>query len=120
MISCRPYHPQSQGKVERSHPVLRQKINFDMIMKKKHGVNWAKEIPTYMKRLNNDKPEELGWKSPFDIYYGRKSNELLNADIRIEDESVSKAVLMTLSRRMKKPSLGERKLGKPWIDSTKG
>ena len=31
-----------------------------------------------MKCLNNEIKEELGWKSHFEIYYGRKSNELLN------------------------------------------
>ena len=31
-----------------------------------------------MKCLNNEKKGELGWKSPFQIYYGRKSNESLN------------------------------------------
>ena len=29
--------------------------------------------------------EELGWKSPFEIYYGRKSNELLNDGKSSED-----------------------------------
>ena len=64
-IRCRPYHPESQGKVERSHRVLRQKIHYDRMKKRKHGINWAKEMPNYMKALINDKREELGWKSPF-------------------------------------------------------
>ena len=29
--------------------------------------------------------EELGWKSPFEIYYGRKSNKLLNDEKSNED-----------------------------------
>lgn len=62
MVRCRPYHPQSQGKVERSHRVLRQKLHYDMAKKKKHGVNWAKQLPEYAKCLNNEKREELGWK----------------------------------------------------------
>ena len=31
------------------------------------------------------KKEELGWKSPFEIYYERKSNKLLNDGKSIED-----------------------------------
>ena len=31
--------------------------------------------------LNNEKREELGWESPFEIYFGRKSNELVNAEL---------------------------------------
>ena len=30
MIRCRPYNPKAKGKVERSHRVLRQKINYDL------------------------------------------------------------------------------------------
>ena len=63
MIRCRPYNPKVQGKVERSHRVLRQKIHYDMLRHKKTGINWVKHLPEYMKCLNNEKREELGWKS---------------------------------------------------------
>lgn len=74
MIKSRPYNPKAQGKVERSHRVLRQKIHYDLITQTKTGVNWVKNLPKYMKCLNDDKREELGWKSAFEIYFGRKSN----------------------------------------------
>ena len=32
MLSCRSYKPKAQGKVERSHRVLRQKIHSDLMM----------------------------------------------------------------------------------------
>ena len=79
MVRCRHYHPQTQGKVEGSHRVLRQKIHYDMARKRRHGIKWAKQLPSYARCLNNEKREELGWKSPFEIYFGRKSNELVNA-----------------------------------------
>ena len=41
-------------------------------------MNWAKSLPKYMKRLNMIKKEELVGKSPFKIYYGKKSNKILN------------------------------------------
>ena len=34
-----------------------------MVKKRKHGINWAKQFPDYAKCLNNEKREELGWKS---------------------------------------------------------
>ena len=41
-------------------------------------VNWVKNLPRYATILNETAREELGWKSPLDIYYGRKSNAILN------------------------------------------
>ena len=38
-----------------------------------------------MKCLSNEKKEELGLKSPFEICYARKSNELLNEGKSSED-----------------------------------
>ena len=81
MIKSRPYNPKAQGKVERSHRELRKKILYDMIVRKRNGVNWVRNLPSYMKCLNNDKREELGWKSAFEIYFGRKSNELIKAGL---------------------------------------
>lgn len=88
MITSRPYNPKAQGKVERSHRVLRQKIHYDLMTQRDVGVNWAKNVPEYMKCLNNEKREELGWKSPFEVYFGRKSNELVNAAVPVQDDDV--------------------------------
>lgn len=41
-IRSRPYYPQSQGKVERSHRRLRDKMMYDLLAMKGKGVNWAK------------------------------------------------------------------------------
>ena len=42
MIRPRRYSLESQGKVERSHQVHRRKIYYDLVQKKKSGVNWLK------------------------------------------------------------------------------
>ena len=42
-----------------------------MTRKRKHRINWAKQLPNYARSLNNEKREELGWKSPVEIYFGR-------------------------------------------------
>ena len=78
MIQSRPYHPQSQGKVERSHRALRKKIAFDFGHLRKSGVNWAKQLKEYQKLQNEESMEALANKSPFVVFYGRKSNAVLN------------------------------------------
>ena len=75
------YHPQLQSKVERSHRDLRNKIHYGMIKLNSKGVNWVKNLPPYGTILNEGAREELGWKSPFKIHYGRKSNAILNKQI---------------------------------------
>ena len=73
-----PYNPKDQDKIERSHYVLRSKIYFVMLHQKRTGVNWVKNLPGYMRWLNNEKGEELSWKSPFEIYHGRNANDLVH------------------------------------------
>ena len=46
----------------------------------RRGVDWAKSLPNYAWILNKDAREELGWKSSFEIYYGRKLNVLGHAN----------------------------------------
>ena len=43
--------------------VLRNKISFDMVTQARSDTNRVKNLPNYMKRLNNEKREELGWQS---------------------------------------------------------
>ena len=55
------------------------------VQQKKTGVNWVKNLLSYFNCLNLEKREELGWKSPFEIYFGRKANELLNKGQNCDD-----------------------------------
>ena len=48
------------------------------------GVNWSRYLPQYMACLNNKNREELGWKWPFKVYFGRKHNELVKCDRQFE------------------------------------
>ena len=50
------------------------------------GINWVKNLLQYSKCLNNDKREELGWRSAFEVYYGRKSNELVKCRVPVKRE----------------------------------
>lgn len=74
VVKGRPYHPQSQGKVERAHWSFKKKVMHDFLVMGKAGVNWVKSLPDYARSLNQDPKEELSWKSPFEIYYGRRPN----------------------------------------------
>ena len=81
MIKSRPYHPKSLGKVERSHRSLTKKIMYDFINLGKKGVSWASNLASYSRILNEESKEELGWKSPFDVCFGRKSNIFVKASL---------------------------------------
>jgi len=84
-IRSTPYHPQSQGKVERWHRRFRNKMMFDLHSLKGNGVNWVKNLPTHCRIFNEEKKEELGWLSPFEVYYGRKSNVVVEAALEDYD-----------------------------------
>ena len=71
ITKSRPYHPQSQGKVEQSHRSVRKKIAYDLIPQKQAGVNWSKNLKKYAKCSKNEKRKELGWRSAFEVYFGR-------------------------------------------------
>ena len=71
-----PYHPQSQGKVERSHRSLRKKMMYDFVHLSKVGVNWASQLKEYQRILNEEPIDVLGNQSPFEVFYRRESNTL--------------------------------------------
>ncbi|XP_068723746.1 uncharacterized protein [Montipora capricornis] len=84
-IYSRPYHPQSQGKVERRHRSLREKMTYDFLRMSKKGVNWMKELPIYQRVLNEEPKEVLKYKSAFQVYYTRKpvssKTEVMNDEL---------------------------------------
>ena len=81
MIQSRPYNLTAQGKVEHLHGVLRKKIAFDMLNQKCTGTNWVKNLPNYMKCVNNEQREVLRWQSLFEIYFDKKNNELVKCGV---------------------------------------
>ena len=86
MTNSRAYHPQSWGTFKRSHRALRKKINYDLVKQSRKGVNSVKNLLEYSKCLNNDKREELSWRSVFEVYYGRKPNELVKFGVSVNRE----------------------------------
>ena len=76
IVRSSPYHPQSQGKVERSHRSIRRKFTYDLLQQV--STNWVRSLANYCAILNNECREELGYRSAFSVYYGRKNNVLKN------------------------------------------
>ena len=85
IICSTPYHPQSQGKVERSHRALRSKMEYDIIQMDSKGVNWVQKLPNYQCILNEDPKEVSAYKTPFEVYFARKCHSYNTA---MTDEEV--------------------------------
>lgn len=47
--TSRPYHPQSQGKIERMNQILKKQIAFDLVKYNQLGINWVRQLPSYEK-----------------------------------------------------------------------
>ena len=56
LMYSRPFHPQSQGKVERSHRSLGSKIEYDFFKMGRKGVNWTVNLSNYQ-RISNGRPK---------------------------------------------------------------
>ena len=69
MINSRPYHPQSQGKCERSNSVIKGKILF--ASHSNRGFNWVKGLQDIAYAINTSTKRVLGGLTPFEAYYGR-------------------------------------------------
>ena len=59
-----------------------------------------KNLSEYVKYLNNDKRQKLGWRSAFEVDYGRKSNELVKCGIPVNRENESKEFVHERQRRI--------------------
>ena len=62
--------------MKRCHKTLKSKIEYDLSKLGQAGVNWAKQLPTYQRILNNDPKEVIAHKTPSEIYFARKCHNL--------------------------------------------
>mgnify|MGYP001795616374 CR=1 FL=1 len=101
IIRSRPYHPQSQGKIERIHRTLRSKMEYNILKMDKEGVSWAKMLPEYQTVLNNDPKEVLGYKTPFEIYFSRKFNAKSSSPVT-ENHTETRSVLGSRNKELRR------------------
>jgi len=80
-ILSAPYHPQTQGKCERSHQSWRNKFYFDMRRSNYKFTHWVSRLQLYASLYNKQHHESLGT-SPFNVYHGREPNEMLKKAAR--------------------------------------
>ncbi|CAC5421747.1 unnamed protein product [Mytilus coruscus] len=76
LIYSSSYHPQSQGKIERSHGTWKDKIRFDLINSKFGGIcDWVTNLPNLQSIYNNAVHSSLGI-SPYECLLGIKPNSV--------------------------------------------
>ena len=80
VIRSRPYHPQSQGKCERSHRDVRRKIAF--MQNRQIGFNWAQNLFEIQEAMNNHPKEVLGYRTPAEVY-GNRGNAALCEEVKV-------------------------------------
>jgi len=93
IIKSAAYHPQSQGKDERSHRTWKEKMKFDMLNSCNGDLNWVEYLPMYQQLYNESPHGSLGLLTPFEVYFGRPVNRLHNKlfigekkDFEVEEE----------------------------------
>ena len=72
---------------------------YDLVTLGKKRVNWAANLDDYNRILKNECKEELGWKTPFEIYYGRKSNLLVKASLECVDSDGNDVITRAPKKR---------------------
>ena len=103
-----------------------------MVKLKNKCVNWVQNLPNCMRVLNELAQDELGWQSPFEVYYGRKSSFVVKASYNTNktitcmptsSEPTSINVLQNRSKRIKKIRSeaveNTKRLGKRMVDKHK-
>ncbi|CAF4123570.1 unnamed protein product, partial [Rotaria magnacalcarata] len=68
-IRSRPYHPESQGKVERINRSWKNKMFYDLIINE--NTNCVNNLTLYSETYNQSKHRGLGYLTPFYVYFGR-------------------------------------------------
>ena len=102
LIYSRPFHPQSQGKVERSHRSVISKTEYDFLKMGRKGVYRAENLSNYQRILNEDPKEVLGYKTPFEVCFARS-----NSFDRTSTPGMEKELLK--NKRKCNPSYADRK-----------
>ena len=96
VLRSRPYHPQSQGKCERSHREVRNKIAF--MAKRKRGYNWSRNLHQIQEAINDIPKEVLGNRAPSFVHRNR-NNISECEEVRKASQRANEATTARFSRR---------------------
>ena len=105
IVKSRPYHPQSQGKCERSHRYVRKKISF-MKMKKK-GFNWLKSLHTVQQAINRTPKEVLANYTPYEVLTG---NDKIMQSVKAASQRCNERLLRNRKFHASVYKIGEKVL----------
>ena len=97
VIRSRTYHPQSQGKCEKSHREVHNKIHFKM--RQQEGFNWARNLFQIQEAINRVPKEVLGNRSPAEVYTNR-GNVSLCQEVREASQRSSQRTTKSISRKI--------------------
>ena len=90
-----PYHPMTQGKIERYHRSMKNEINLQ-----KYYLPWEleQEIRRFVEYYNNERyHESLNNVTPADVYYGRHQ-EIISRRERLKRRTLKTRKLYNLSQ----------------------
>ena len=109
IIKARPYHPQSQGKDERSHCTWKDYYRHDLMSDS--GTSWPENLPVYMNTYNTSPHSSLGYKTPFEVYYCKKplslTKPILSLDTHADSEIPDTVDKQQSSNALPSTSLGD-------------
>ena len=111
IIHSSAYHPQSQGKIERSNRTWKQKLHDDLL-RLEDGLCWVDYLPRYQSLYNEAQHDALGLFSPFEIFYGRKTRSdqdilVLGRDCLDSDDEIEVEEIPNNDRSLRWPSSSE-------------
>ena len=113
-VRSAPYHPQSQGKVERMHSILQKVMHYDIYKQK--STNWVTQLPEYEQTLNSRPRKTLAFASPFEVFFGRKkrgngsSADAIREAARLATERMNRRCVEKQEKTLRTPTyeIGDR------------
>ena len=102
VIKGRPYHPQSQGKVERQNRIIRKKIRHEIGRRGHSGFNWVEKLNEIQSSINHQPKEVLGYQTPLSVYFGRGKKKSADEVRKNAREASEKCNQRTFASRMRK------------------